>query len=108
MGQYLPEEIYSFESAIALVLYEPHKIVMRTAFVTSYALASEGYQRLGGTIPPLQKSKANPLEFTHSRGHLPGKYSPTVARASNERPGVPIVQSTCSPRPARGNSGNSQ
>jgi len=48
--------------------------------------------RLGGTIPLLEKDKANPLEFTHSRGYLPGKHSPTVARASDERPGFPIAR----------------
>jgi hypothetical protein len=60
---------------------------------------------LGGTIPPLEKDKANPLEFTHSRGHLPGNHSP-IARASDEWPGVLIAQLT-SRRPARGNSGDS-
>jgi hypothetical protein len=42
--------------------------------------ASEGYLRLGGTIPLLEKDKAVPLEFTRSPVHLPGKHSPTVAR----------------------------
>jgi hypothetical protein len=63
---------------------------------------------LGGTIPLLENNKANPLEFTHARDHLPGKHSPIVARAFHERPGVLIAQLTCSRHPARGNSGNSQ
>src|ERR1700730_16461903 len=31
-------------------------------------------------IPLLEKDWANPLEFTHSRGHLTGKHSPIVVR----------------------------
>jgi hypothetical protein len=35
---------------------------------------SEGYLRLGGTIPLLEKDKAVPLEFIHSPVHLLGKH----------------------------------
>ena len=46
---------------------------------------------MGATIPFLEKDKANPLEFTHSRGHLPGKHSPIVVRL-DEWPDVLTAQ----------------
>jgi hypothetical protein len=68
--------------------------------------ASEGYPRLGGTIPLLEKDKALPLEFIRSPVHLLGKHSPTVARF---RPtaGVLIAQLAGSRRAARGDFANS-
>src|ERR1700722_16164274 len=57
-------------------------------------------------FPLLKKDKTAPPEFTRSAGHLPGKHPPTAARASEERPGVPIAQLTCLCRSARGNFAN--
>jgi hypothetical protein len=66
---------------------------------------SEGYLRLGGTIPLLEKDEAAPLEFTRSSVHLLGKlHRPWRARRTA---GALIAQLTCSHRPARGDFANS-
>jgi hypothetical protein len=61
---------------------------------------------LVGTIPLLEKDKANPLESLHAHCHLSGKHSPIMVRL-DEWPGTLITQSMCPRLPARGNSGNS-
>ena len=71
---------FNFESAATSVLYEPHKVGYEHSLGHKLHPASEGYLRLGGTIPLLEKDKAVPLEFIRSPVHLLGKYSPTVAR----------------------------
>ena len=67
---------------------------MSTAFGKSHTLLRRDICGWAA-IPLLEKDKALPLEITRSPGHLPGKHSPTAARASDERPGVPIAQLTC-------------
>jgi hypothetical protein len=56
---------------------------------------------VGGTIRFLENDKAVALEFLCAPVHLVGKYSPTVARTSEEWPGVLMVQLTCSRRRVR-------
>jgi hypothetical protein len=45
-----------------------------SAGAANFKSPSEGYLRVGGTIPLLEKDKAVPLEFIHSPVHLLGKH----------------------------------
>jgi hypothetical protein len=65
---------FDFESAANPISYEPHKAGYQQGLRHKRHAASEGYLRLGGTIPLLEKDSAVPLEFLRPLVHLLPKY----------------------------------
>ena len=65
---------FGFESA-----EEPHKIAMGAPSPQATPCFG-GISAVERHYSAFRKDKANPLEFIHSRGHLPDKHSPIMTR----------------------------